>query len=191
MNKRQVISSLNKIAEELDNNGLYVEASTITNVMKKVAQVPGQVPQASQDLTKKIQVSIGIQDNLYKIFNKLFSKYKIDFSSSLLGTSLMGMRVDLNIAQSNLMMQPGKYDINIIPSNYTPTSLPELRDYVSRFYKTDVQNYSGHDSMKKYLSSLGKFTKTAVDTLNKIALNKPNPVELSPENLTSEEPTEE
>ena len=37
MNKRQVISSLNYIAEELDNNGLYVEAKSITNVMKKLA----------------------------------------------------------------------------------------------------------------------------------------------------------
>ena len=72
MNKRQVISSLNKIAEELDNNGLYVEASTISNVMKKVAQVPGQVPgqvpQASQDLTKKIRVSIGIQDMISSFY---------------------------------------------------------------------------------------------------------------------------
>ena len=40
MNKRQVISSLNYIAEELDNNGLYVEAKQISNVMKKIAQVP-------------------------------------------------------------------------------------------------------------------------------------------------------
>ena len=39
MNKRQVISSLNNIAEELDNQGLYVEAKSITNVMKKLAGV--------------------------------------------------------------------------------------------------------------------------------------------------------
>ena len=37
MNKRQVISSLNIIAEELDNQGLYVEAKQITNVMTKIA----------------------------------------------------------------------------------------------------------------------------------------------------------
>jgi len=38
MNKRQVISSLNNIAEELDNNGLYIEAKQVANVMRKVAQ---------------------------------------------------------------------------------------------------------------------------------------------------------
>ena len=48
MNKRQVISSLNNIAEELDNQGLYVEAKQISNVMRKIAQgplnTPSQVP---------------------------------------------------------------------------------------------------------------------------------------------------
>ena len=38
MNKRQIIASLNNIANTLDNSGLYKEANTITNVMKKLAQ---------------------------------------------------------------------------------------------------------------------------------------------------------
>jgi hypothetical protein len=37
MNKRTVLASLNKIANELDNNGLYSEASAITKLMKKLA----------------------------------------------------------------------------------------------------------------------------------------------------------
>ena len=37
MNKRTVLASLNKIANELDNAGLYTEASSLTNVMKKIA----------------------------------------------------------------------------------------------------------------------------------------------------------
>lgn len=37
MNKRQVVASLNKIANQLDNNGLYQEANSLTNVMKKLA----------------------------------------------------------------------------------------------------------------------------------------------------------
>ena len=53
MNKRQVISSLNNIAEELDNNGLYVEASSITKVMKKVAQMEAQ-PDTKRDILKMI-----------------------------------------------------------------------------------------------------------------------------------------
>ena len=174
MNKRQVISSLNYIAEELDNNELYVEAKSITNVMKKLAQLGG----APADLTKKVQISMGIADNLYNIFENLESKYKnsdLDFESANLGITLTGIRTLLNRTLSNLMMQPNKYNENFIASNYTPTSLPELRNYVSNFYKTEVQNYSSNDSMKQYLSSLGKFTNSAVSILNSIALYKPIP----------------
>ena len=38
MNKRQIIASLNKIANELDFSGLYKEATSLTNVMKRLAQ---------------------------------------------------------------------------------------------------------------------------------------------------------
>ena len=37
MNKRRIVKSLRNIANELDNSGLYKEASTITKVMIKVA----------------------------------------------------------------------------------------------------------------------------------------------------------
>ena len=38
MNKRQIIASLNKIANELDNDSLYHEANIITNIMQKLAK---------------------------------------------------------------------------------------------------------------------------------------------------------
>lgn len=37
MNKKQIVASLNKIANELDNSGLYAEASTVTKVMSRLA----------------------------------------------------------------------------------------------------------------------------------------------------------
>jgi len=38
MNKRQILSSLNNIANELDNLGNYKEANTVTKVMSRIAQ---------------------------------------------------------------------------------------------------------------------------------------------------------
>ncbi len=35
--KRQIIAKINNIANELDKNGLYAEANTLTDVMKKLA----------------------------------------------------------------------------------------------------------------------------------------------------------
>jgi hypothetical protein len=37
MNKRQIVASLNKIANELDNEGHFTEANTVTEVMVRVA----------------------------------------------------------------------------------------------------------------------------------------------------------
>ena len=37
MNKRQVVASLNKIANQLDNNGLHNEADKVTKVMSRLA----------------------------------------------------------------------------------------------------------------------------------------------------------
>jgi hypothetical protein len=45
MNKRQILASLNNIANSLDNLGLYKEANALSSVMTKVAQ---QVPQTQQ-----------------------------------------------------------------------------------------------------------------------------------------------
>jgi hypothetical protein len=38
MNKRQIVASLNKIANELDTNGLFNEANEVTEVMLKLSQ---------------------------------------------------------------------------------------------------------------------------------------------------------
>lgn len=38
MNNRQIVASLNQIANELDSNGLYQEANVVTNVMFKISQ---------------------------------------------------------------------------------------------------------------------------------------------------------
>ena len=42
MNKKQILASLNNIANNLDKNGLYEEANTLTNIMTRVAQQTGQ-----------------------------------------------------------------------------------------------------------------------------------------------------
>lgn len=38
MNKRQIIASLNNIANTLDSTGLHKEATTLTNLMKRLAK---------------------------------------------------------------------------------------------------------------------------------------------------------
>ena len=60
MNKRQVIASLNKVANELENSGMFQEANQITNVMKRLSQFaqketqPQAIP-AANALTERAQ----------------------------------------------------------------------------------------------------------------------------------------
>ena len=57
MNKRQIIASLNKVANELDNSGMLNEASQITNVMKRLSQLTQNEtqPPAANALNERAQ----------------------------------------------------------------------------------------------------------------------------------------
>ena len=57
MNKRQIIASLNNIANELDFSGLYKEATSLTYVMKRLAQEESpNLYGTSVDLDRELQV---------------------------------------------------------------------------------------------------------------------------------------
>jgi hypothetical protein len=58
MNKRQIIASLNNIANTLDNDGLYQESSAITNVMKRLSQDDSE----KQDITELSKEKLSLQD---------------------------------------------------------------------------------------------------------------------------------
>jgi len=71
MNKRQIIASLNNIANSLDNLGLYSEANTLSLVMKRVAQTA----QPEQDESNIMNwIPFGKQFN--KIFMQIFNNFK-------------------------------------------------------------------------------------------------------------------
>lgn len=67
MNKRQIISSLNKIANELDSASLFVEANTVTKVMTKLAQAPSDF---TGDFTSKYD-SKEVGRNIVKSLSEL------------------------------------------------------------------------------------------------------------------------
>lgn len=70
MNKRQIISSLNKIANELDSASLFVEANTVTKVMTKLAQAPSDF---TGDFTSKYD-SKEVGRNIVKSLSELIMK---------------------------------------------------------------------------------------------------------------------
>lgn len=54
MDKKTILASLNKVANSLENSGLFKEADDITNVMQKIAQMIGPAKgDTSRDLNWK------------------------------------------------------------------------------------------------------------------------------------------
>jgi hypothetical protein len=68
MNKRQIVASLNNIANELDNNGLYQESSVITNVMNKIAQAPSDL---KGDFESKKELDVNKPRNVVRSISKM------------------------------------------------------------------------------------------------------------------------
>ena len=161
MNKRQVISSLNNIAEELDNNGLYVEASTITNVMKKVAQTATNQSQGNttaniaNNLAFSYHSLLNIEEIFYQIHRE--TRARIDIEELIFA----GQEASAEVTSAYARLVLGN-DAVAIPFNstayYKPKNLIDFRNYVSSFYKKEVPKYSNISWMKDYISDLGKFT---------------------------------
>ena len=89
MNKRQIIASLNNIANELDFSGLYKEASSLTNVMIKLSQtvdIQKEIEKLkinstdSTGLLTKVQNSTDI-DELNNLKNQLLSNPTLEKST--------------------------------------------------------------------------------------------------------------
>jgi hypothetical protein len=177
MNKRQVISSLNNIAQELDNNGLYFEAKQVTNVMKKIAQTKtnqakgNTIANIANNLAFSFHSCNNIEDILMQIQN---TRAKI--SSEELTFAINETQNEILWAYGRLVFDDNDPDSVNIPFNsmayYKPKNLIEFRDYLSSFYKKEVAKYSNISWMKKYISELGRFTNLTVNKLNNAILNK-------------------
>jgi chromosome segregation ATPase len=64
MNKIQTLSSLNNIADKLDNSGLFKEANSLTNIMVKIAQQTEEL----ETLKNKINM---VTNNISEIQKKI------------------------------------------------------------------------------------------------------------------------
>ena len=82
MNKRQILASLNNIANSLDNSGLYKEANTLSLVMKRVAQVAQpqqtqqmQQPQQSGNIQQLLNEAKWLGEELTRYREKFYSLF--------------------------------------------------------------------------------------------------------------------
>jgi len=171
MNKRQVISSLNKIAEELDNNGLYVEASEITHLMKKIAQfndgrdktkfhsLRDVTTRPSKDVATEIK-NTGISQKVLDIA-KLIKKENAYSTATWLRRSFNELENDFLDKVISKKIDPDNYDINslqnwIIDQKINPNKILSKSD----------ENYLQSSASRYFLEQINSYFKTGQITRN-------------------------
>jgi len=82
MNKRQIISSLNNIANTLDYSGMIKEANTLTKVMKRLAEEEKMKTKYSDDELNEAMTEQGIQ-TAFEQYKSNGGKASIESFSSL------------------------------------------------------------------------------------------------------------
>ena len=115
MNKRQILSSLNNIANELDFSGLHKEASSLTSVMKRLAQ-EDETPQ------KLSPFDLGNEDIKYINDDELNKKqFLMSMRKSATEFAVFIFRTieDLNLTDK---VKPSVYEVvfDMIAKNYPP-----------------------------------------------------------------------
>jgi len=92
MNKRQIIASLNKIADTLDISGLHSEANAITKVMVKLAEEEKMKTKHSQEELEEAMSEQGAEKAFETYKEKGGSASKESFLSQW--KSLIGRMID-------------------------------------------------------------------------------------------------
>jgi hypothetical protein len=128
MNKKQIVASLNKIANELDNNGLYKEANSLTMIMKRLAQdydpsydMGGDDPETANKFYKEQEPTRGsmhkAKDWTVKIHHKGVNIAEIPVSQIVNSTMFTFGDITKVLKASNLMGTVG-YDWHMGNSDY-------------------------------------------------------------------------
>jgi hypothetical protein len=101
MNKRQIIASLNDIANQLDNSNFYLEASTITKVMVKLAEEEKMKTKHSEEELERAMSEQGIEKAFETYKEKGGSASKESYSSqwkSLIGRMIDGFSNNMGVS---------------------------------------------------------------------------------------------
>ncbi len=101
MNKRQIIASLNNIANSLEYSGLYSESNTITKIMVKLAEDEKMKTKHSEEELERAMSEQGIEKAFEAYKEKGGSASKESYSSqwkSLIGRMMDGFSNNMGVA---------------------------------------------------------------------------------------------
>lgn len=158
MNKRQIIASLNKIANQLDNLGNYDDATQVTKVMFKIAQEdPGQDdPMTQQGLDDRVKLNLKLQE----LESKIAKTTKLDelylLKNQLLDNPSLGANETSNLID----------DINAKITNLEFDVLHKFEQMISKpYFESNIEKFK---AMGQAIESNPEFKTLNKNTQQKI-----------------------
>jgi hypothetical protein len=148
MNKRTVIANLNKIANELDNSGMFKEANEITNVMKRIAQEYAGQENAYQMATpvdySNPQLDDQIQTNRANNIGDTANKMQAQ-------NTMPSPEADAE-AKENEIYKDAIYEINLYFSKTNQD--PEMRDLGEQVYQDTVTQFQNMKRRGRFMNQV-------------------------------------
>ena len=174
MNKKIIVASLSEIANELDNNGHYKEANTVTKVMSRIAQ---EMPEGELPEDAEAQQEGGFFDQAQKFTQKIFGKPKYpgtpqqqaNFERDFPGKWGSFKVAPLTPAQKALMaeapgehlevyfLDPKKYGEEVafwksITAAYQDKVIPNKQYGMSKGWQDIINTFTHEERLRYYLS---------------------------------------
>jgi chromosome segregation ATPase len=139
MNKIQTLSSLNNIADKLDNSGLFKEANSLTNLMVKIAQQTEEletlknkinmVTSNISEIQKKIQRYMSVMEDLdlrksyaMEEFQDVYRRLRFELKN--LQEENYKLRMYVSQIQENVLTIQDRPNIQKEETNATPPRSP-------------------------------------------------------------------
>jgi hypothetical protein len=147
MNKRQILASLNNISNQLDNNGLYKEATTLTNVMKRIAEEDS----TPEDLKSEYDYT---KERLYHTLSDFGKQYVADRNSENPITSYRDFDAAIYHAYQSSNPRLGEM-MFLTPFEQSQNTFTQLNPDVSELLRGMFMIDRGIDSDKTFQSFKG------------------------------------
>ena len=159
MNKRQIISSLNNIANTLDNSGLFKEATSISNLMKRLAFNTNQFwiingivrPVTSHEAQTDSIISQKYINDIYRVLGEYFHMTLQDIMSTDYFNGYFEDDDALNIFEMNM------YELEGILDN--------IFDTYCEKYECKEDEYSKDDYIRITIPKIDNISKSFLDSM--------------------------
>ncbi len=152
MNKRIVIAKLNKIANELDSDGMFNEANQITNIMMKLAQFtpPATTPAAPVAPPFGSPVVPAVPVAPAAPAAPVTTTTKPPFATSAGAQGTPSSEKEANNDLENELYTNAITEIN----NYFSRKTPESRDMGEKVYENTVTKFNNLQKRQKFMNQV-------------------------------------